>query len=50
MDTGADVGDRLYGDTLGPAGSAGATYTGMLAANATALVRGMSGGKVACRL
>lgn len=49
-DTGAAVGARLYGDTLGPAGSPGATYTGMLAANASRLVRGMSGGAVACRL
>ena len=48
-DTGAAVGGRLYGDTLGPAGSPGATYAGMLAANASRLVRGMSGGAVTCR-
>ena len=48
-DTGAAVGGRLYGDTLGPAGSPGATYTSMLAANAARLVRGMSGGAVTCR-
>ena len=48
-DTGAAVGGRLYGDTLGPAGSAGATYTAMLTANTARLVRGMSGGAVTCR-
>jgi ABC-type Zn uptake system ZnuABC Zn-binding protein ZnuA len=38
----------LYGDTLGPKGSAGATYLGMEAANAGAMVRGFSGGRHAC--
>jgi zinc/manganese transport system substrate-binding protein len=34
---------RLYGDTLGPAGSRGATYLGMEAANADAMALGMTG-------
>jgi hypothetical protein len=40
----------LYGDTLGPAGSPGATYAGMEAANAQRMADGFSGGKVACRI
>lgn len=48
-DTGATARHTLYGDTLGPAGSRGATYLGMEEANADALVRGMSGGRVTCR-
>jgi zinc/manganese transport system substrate-binding protein len=39
----------LYGDTLGAAGSAGATYLGMEQANADAIVRGLSGGRLRCR-
>jgi zinc/manganese transport system substrate-binding protein len=38
----------LYGDTLGPAGSAGDTYLGMERANADAMVRGFSGGRARC--
>jgi ABC-type Zn uptake system ZnuABC Zn-binding protein ZnuA/ABC-type Mn2+/Zn2+ transport system permease subunit len=38
----------LYGDTLGPAGSPGATYLGMELANADAIANGLSGGKVRC--
>lgn len=38
----------LYGDTLGPAGSRGATYLGMERANADALMRGMTGEKRGC--
>ena len=41
--TGAKLGDELYGDTLGPAGSRGATYVGMEVANADAIVRGLTG-------
>ena len=41
--TGASADYTLYGDTLGPAGSSGATYLGMEAANADAMVRGFSG-------
>jgi ABC-type Zn uptake system ZnuABC Zn-binding protein ZnuA len=46
--TGAQVGGTLYADTLGPAGSPGATYLGSMAANADALVRGFTGGDRGC--
>jgi ABC-type Zn uptake system ZnuABC Zn-binding protein ZnuA len=46
----AQIGAPLYADSLGPAGSPGATYAGSLAADANALVRGMSGGRVECGL
>jgi ABC-type Zn uptake system ZnuABC Zn-binding protein ZnuA len=49
-ESGARIGDTLYADSLGPAGSAGDTYVGALSADAAALVRGMSGGRVSCRL
>ena len=39
---------RLYGDTLGPEGSPGATYLGMELANANAMMRGFTGGKRGC--
>jgi len=48
--TGAAASYTLYGDTLGPAGSSGATYLGMEAANADSLVRGFTGGRHGCRL
>jgi len=48
--TGASADYTLYGDTLGPAGSSGATYLGMEAANADAMVRGFTGGEQGCRL
>jgi ABC-type Zn uptake system ZnuABC Zn-binding protein ZnuA len=48
--TGAAVGATLYGDTLGPAGSPGATYLGMELANADAMVRGFSGGASGCAI
>jgi ABC-type Zn uptake system ZnuABC Zn-binding protein ZnuA/ABC-type Mn2+/Zn2+ transport system permease subunit len=48
--TGASADYTLYGDTLGPAGSSGATYLGMEAANAEAMVRGFTGGEQGCRL
>jgi ABC-type Zn uptake system ZnuABC Zn-binding protein ZnuA/ABC-type Mn2+/Zn2+ transport system permease subunit len=47
-DTGATANDTLYGDTLGPKGSAGATYLSMEAANARAMARGFSGRSDAC--
>jgi ABC-type Zn uptake system ZnuABC Zn-binding protein ZnuA len=47
-ETGATSSYTLYGDTLGPAGSAGATYLGMERANADAIVRGLSGGRARC--
>jgi ABC-type Zn uptake system ZnuABC Zn-binding protein ZnuA len=49
-EAGARIGDSLYADSLGPPGSAGDTYAGALAWDARALVRGMSGGRVECRL
>jgi ABC-type Zn uptake system ZnuABC Zn-binding protein ZnuA len=47
-EAGARIGDSLYADSLGTKGSAGETYIGALAADARRLVRGMSGGRVAC--
>jgi len=47
-EAGARIGDSLYADSLGPKGSPGETYAGALAADAAALVRGMSGGRVNC--
>jgi zinc/manganese transport system substrate-binding protein len=49
-EAGASIGDPLYADSLGSEGSTGETYAGALAADAAALVRGMSGGRVDCRL
>jgi zinc/manganese transport system substrate-binding protein len=48
-ETGAEVGRPLYGDTLGPQGSEGATYIGAMEANTAAMVDGMTGGRLACR-
>lgn len=48
-ETGASVGYRLYGDTLGPRGSSGATYLSMERSNADAIVRGLTGGRAGCR-
>jgi zinc/manganese transport system substrate-binding protein len=47
--TGATATHALYGDTLGPQGSGGATYLEMEAANADAMVRGFTGGRRGCR-
>ena len=49
-EAGASIGDPLYADSMGREGSPGETYTGALAADASALVRGMSGGRVSCDL
>jgi ABC-type Zn uptake system ZnuABC Zn-binding protein ZnuA len=49
-EAGARIGESLYADSLGPKASAGETYEGALRHDASALVRGMSGGKVDCRL
>jgi ABC-type Zn uptake system ZnuABC Zn-binding protein ZnuA len=49
-ETGARSDYVLYGDTLGPAGSRGATYLGMEAANADAMVRGFTGGARGCTI
>ncbi|MGC1165732.1 MAG: metal ABC transporter substrate-binding protein, partial [Solirubrobacterales bacterium] len=48
--TGATADYTLYGDTLGPAGSDGATYLEMERANADAVVRGFTDGQRGCRL
>ena len=40
----------LYGDSLGPEGSPGATYLGMEAANADAMVKGFTGGARGCTI
>jgi ABC-type Zn uptake system ZnuABC Zn-binding protein ZnuA/ABC-type Mn2+/Zn2+ transport system permease subunit len=48
--TGVSAEYTLYGDTLGPEGSSGATYLGMEEANADAVVRGLTGGKRGCKL
>ena len=48
--TGASASYTLYGDTLGPQGSDGATYLRMEAANANAMARGFTGGRRGCRL
>jgi len=47
-ETGASADYTLYGDTLGPKGSAGATYLSMEAANADAMISGFSGGNLHC--
>jgi ABC-type Zn uptake system ZnuABC Zn-binding protein ZnuA/ABC-type Mn2+/Zn2+ transport system permease subunit len=47
-ETGATSEYELYGDSLGPEGSSGATYLDMIHANADALVRGFTGGKRGC--
>jgi len=49
-DAGATVGSALYADSLGPQGSAGATYIGSLQANTRALVAGFTGGRTHCDL
>jgi ABC-type Zn uptake system ZnuABC Zn-binding protein ZnuA len=49
-ETGASSGYRLYGDTLGPADSRGATYLSMERANADAMTRGFTGGADKCSI
>jgi ABC-type Zn uptake system ZnuABC Zn-binding protein ZnuA len=48
-ETGASADYELYGDTLGPAGSDGATYLGMERHNADAMVQGFTAGRQRCR-
>ena len=48
-EAGVDVGAPLWSDSLGEPGSSGGTYLESIAANTTALVKGMSGGRVRCR-
>jgi ABC-type Zn uptake system ZnuABC Zn-binding protein ZnuA len=47
-ESGAQVGRALYADTLGPAGSPGATYVGSIEANTAAIAGGLSGGGRPC--
>jgi ABC-type Zn uptake system ZnuABC Zn-binding protein ZnuA len=47
-ETGASAEHTLYGDTLGPADSDGATYLQMEEANANAMVLGFTGGRHGC--
>jgi zinc/manganese transport system substrate-binding protein len=49
-ETGASAEYTLYGDSLGPRGSSGATYLTMEEANADAMVRGFTGGKRGCSI
>ena len=48
-EAGAEVGDALWADSLGPEGSDGETYLKALASDADALAEGFSGGEVRCR-
>jgi ABC-type Zn uptake system ZnuABC Zn-binding protein ZnuA/ABC-type Mn2+/Zn2+ transport system permease subunit len=48
--TGASAEYTLYGDTLGPEDSDGATYLEMEEANADAVVRGFTGGERGCQV
>jgi ABC-type Zn uptake system ZnuABC Zn-binding protein ZnuA len=50
QETGAQVGRPLWADTLGPAGSSGATYVDSIRANTAAIVEGLSGGERSCSL
>lgn len=47
-ETGASAHHALYGDTLGPEGSSGATYLSMERANADAMVRAFTAGARGC--
>jgi ABC-type Zn uptake system ZnuABC Zn-binding protein ZnuA len=47
-ETGVNAKLTLYGDTLGPTGSDGATYLGMEAHNADSMVRGFTGDQRRC--
>ncbi len=49
-EAGAQVGNALWADTLGPAGSDGDTYLKSIAANTRAIADGLSGGAVSCTL
>jgi zinc/manganese transport system substrate-binding protein len=49
-ETGARADYTLYGDTLGPGDSAGATYVSMEQANANAMTRGFTGGARGCTI
>ena len=48
-ETGAEVGEALWADTLGAEGSSGATYIESIQSNTAAIVDGLTGGAVQCR-
>jgi zinc/manganese transport system substrate-binding protein len=48
-EAGAEVGDALWADSLGPPGSDGETYLEAMASDTETLVEGFSGGRVRCR-
>jgi zinc/manganese transport system substrate-binding protein len=50
QETGASAAYTLYGDSLGPADSSGATYLMMEAANADQMVKGFTGGAESCTI
>jgi zinc/manganese transport system substrate-binding protein len=50
QETGASAEYTLYGDTLGPADSSGATYLKMEAANADQMVKGFTSGADSCSI
>lgn len=47
-ETGAEVGEALWADTLGPEGSGGETYVEAIQANTDAIVEGLTGGRQSC--
>jgi ABC-type Zn uptake system ZnuABC Zn-binding protein ZnuA len=47
-ETGATSDHTLYGDTLGPRDSTGATYLSMERSNADSITRGLTGGRIGC--
>jgi len=47
-ESGAEVGEELWTDSLGEEGSGAETYLDAMRANAAALAEGMSGGRVSC--
>jgi zinc/manganese transport system substrate-binding protein len=47
-ETGATSDHTLYGDTLGPRDSTGATYLSMERSNAASITRGLTGGRFGC--
>lgn len=49
-ETGVEVGEALWADTLGSEGSSGATYLDSVQANTEAIVRGLTAGKADCPL
>jgi zinc/manganese transport system substrate-binding protein len=49
-ESGARVGTGLWADSLGPAGSRGASYVGSIASNTETIARDLTGGRVRCRV